>query len=116
MTVLTDEIDPRYLPPADRCSGSKVLYMTNVAVMPLHQGKGIGRRLMVAALDKFKLDAVLTVHVENDSALHLYHSLGFRVYGVAKAHINCGDDGELEDAYVMKRVWKPLTKKQRGLV
>jgi len=55
-----------------------------ISVSPLHQGKGIGRALMIAALRELKQQYVtrveLAVTVANTRALHLYESLGFTAY------------------------------------
>ena len=55
-------------------------------VHPDHRGSGVGRRLIEAALAK--LDAIdgltaigLSVTVGNQSALALYESAGFKVWG-----------------------------------
>jgi RimJ/RimL family protein N-acetyltransferase len=52
-----------------------------------HRGKGIGRALLTAAVDRAKVlseltQIRLTVSVTQDAARHLYESCGFRVFGV----------------------------------
>jgi len=56
-----------------------------VATDPGHQGRGIGRRLLTTLLDHARAvgaeSVLLEVRVDNDPALHLYESLGFRRLG-----------------------------------
>lgn len=56
-------------------------HVTNVAVAPAHQRKGIGRRLMVellrAAREAGMVCATLEVRAGNGPALSLYENLGF---------------------------------------
>lgn len=53
-----------------------------VGVIPSHQGRGLGRQLLLLALHDFQQQAVSQVKIgawrENAAALHLYQSLGFR--------------------------------------
>ena len=55
----------------------------NVGVVPEHRGFGLGRALVVKALDGFRNDglryASLEVTADNQAAVELYRSLGFRV-------------------------------------
>jgi ribosomal protein S18 acetylase RimI-like enzyme len=54
----------------------------NLGVMPLHRGRGIGKALLIQALHGFRRcglgRAVLEVTAQNDAAVRLYRSLGFR--------------------------------------
>jgi ribosomal protein S18 acetylase RimI-like enzyme len=63
-----------------------------VAVAPMHQGRGIGGRLLRACLDEARARGaqrvMLKVHPENSRALKWYLSAGFARAGV-------GDDGQL---------------------
>ncbi len=57
-------------------------HIGQISLMPSHQKKGIGRRMIFAALGEFKdrgfLTASLAVTSANHAALHLYQSCGFR--------------------------------------
>lgn len=56
------------------------LYIHHMAVRPEHQNKGIGRRLLLEALDIARekgWQAKLEVHQDNTAARHLYSSCGF---------------------------------------
>jgi ribosomal protein S18 acetylase RimI-like enzyme len=60
------------------------------------RGKGIGRALMVALLEKIKAcpgvgQVSLTVVAGQDAARALYHSLGFQSYGVEPRGLKLGD-------------------------
>jgi len=54
----------------------------NVGVLPTHRQRGLGRALMLKALRGFRAQGLLTVSLEvtaeNDVAVQLYRSLGFR--------------------------------------
>ena len=54
----------------------------NVGVVPEHRGKGLGRALLLQALHSFRQlgfhRAALEVTAENEPAVRLYESLGFR--------------------------------------
>jgi ribosomal protein S18 acetylase RimI-like enzyme len=69
--------------------GNKHAYITMVAVHPKSRGKGIGRSLVVAALESMTARGFekcgLRVHKENLEARTLYRSLGFK---------DIGDDGD----------------------
>jgi ribosomal protein S18 acetylase RimI-like enzyme len=61
--------------------------------MPLHRGRGVGKALLLQALHGFRRAglgrAVLEVTAQNDAAVRLYRSIGFRcrktVYKAADA-------------------------------
>lgn len=61
--------------------GWSLWIISNLAVAPPYRGRGIGRRLMEAALDlacrRGGRTIILRVHADNEIALNLYCSLGF---------------------------------------
>ena len=78
-----------------------------MAVHDDFQGKGVGTRLMQAALDMadnwLDLKRVeLQVYTDNAAAIHLYEKLGFVIEGTHKAF--AFREGEYADAYSMARV------------
>ena len=78
-------------------------HVTNVAVAPDHQRRGIGRRLMTELLDVAKMKgmscATLEVRAGNAPALHLYESLGFDRSALRRGYY----PDNKEDAVVMWR-------------
>lgn len=60
-------------------------YLDTISVSPLHQGKGIGKSLIKAALQHAKAlghqKAGLLVDEENPDAKRLYENLGFKIAG-----------------------------------
>jgi len=78
-------------------------HVTNVAVAPTHQRRGIGRKLMVQLLEAAQtagmLCATLEVRAGNAPALHLYESLGFERTAVRRGYY----PDNKEDAVVMWR-------------
>jgi GNAT superfamily N-acetyltransferase len=54
----------------------------NLGVMPLHRGRGLGRALLLRALHGFRRAGLgragLEVTAQNEAAVRLYRSLGFR--------------------------------------
>jgi len=58
-------------------------FISNIAVLPMHQGKGLGRNLLYLTEDKARRQGFsklsLTVEVENERARSLYARMGFDV-------------------------------------
>lgn len=90
------------------CTGAEYVYITSVAVHPLHQGKGIGSRLIGAALEQFNLPGLLCVAPSNVGAIKLYQSLGFRKCGTAYRFFYDGTD--VFNGHVMRQPKKKETK------
>ena len=78
-------------------------HVTNVAVAPARQRRGVGRRLMVellrAARDAGMACSTLEVRAGNAAALHLYESLGFERSALRRGYY----PDNKEDAVVMWR-------------
>ena len=76
-------------------------HITNIAVRPEWQGRGIGRHLLkglIRLARRSGADALtLEVRPSNTAALRLYESEGFATEGVRKKYYS--DNGE--DAYIM---------------
>lgn len=73
--------------------------ITNVAVIPEYQDKGIGR-LMMKEIIKISLlhkatSMTLEVRPSNSRALHLYESLGFKSVGRRRGYYEDGEDAEI---------------------
>ncbi|MDK2383626.1 MAG: N-acetyltransferase, partial [Candidatus Korarchaeota archaeon] len=78
-------------------------HIVSVAVLETHRRRGLGTRLMLAAMNDLKrsygaAEAYLEVRVSNLPAIRLYEKLGFRV--VRRVPMYYLDGG---DAYVMAR-------------
>ena len=75
-------------------------HVVSVAVLPEHRGKGIGRSLMLEAINGLafrKSDEIyLEVRVSNDLAVRMYQSLGFLIKSRLRSYYRDG-----EDAYLM---------------
>jgi [ribosomal protein S18]-alanine N-acetyltransferase len=71
-----------------------------IGVDPDYQGRGIGRRMLDALLD-IAADSVvhLEVRTDNDTAIALYHSVGFTEVGLRKRYYRVSG----ADAYTMRR-------------
>jgi putative acetyltransferase len=74
-----------------------------IGLLAPYRGRGIGRRLMQAAIDAALLAGMtrieLTVRADNDRARRLYASLGFETEGLHRhAH---RVDGDYHDVYTM---------------
>jgi ribosomal protein S18 acetylase RimI-like enzyme len=53
----------------------------NLGILPAHRGRGLGARLLLRALEGFRLAGLSRVHLEvtaeNQGAIRLYRRLGF---------------------------------------
>ena len=81
--------------------------IANIAVDPVHQGSGLGGKLLdaaVAAAEAEACDAVwLEVRLSNDAARRLYASRGFEPVGRRRAYYRA----PVEDALVLRRSRTP---------
>ena len=81
-----------------------------VYVIPEHRGKGIATALILAALEKAQLIAVLTiisleVNAENQAAIKVYEACGFKAYGIEPKglRVNGKDIALMHMAYEVRR-------------
>ena len=76
-------------------------YLCNLAVEKAHRRRGLGRKLMNAAIDRCRAEGCaflsLEVRVSNAPAIRLYESLGFRPCGLRRGFYTHPD----EDAQIM---------------
>ena len=71
-----------------------------IAVLPSHQGLGLGRRLLTALIERAADRPIhLEVRVDNEPALGLYESMGFSRIGVRRRYYQPSG----ADAYTMVR-------------
>ena len=77
--------------------------MMNIAVHPDYRNRGIGqeliRELIALLLKKGVVSLSLEVRVSNESAVCLYHKIGFEVVGKRPAYYR----NPREDAYIMRK-------------
>ncbi len=77
--------------------------MMNIAVHPDYRNRGIGqeliRELIALLLKKGVVSLSLEVRVSNESAVSLYHKIGFEVVGKRPAYYR----NPREDAYIMRK-------------
>jgi ribosomal protein S18 acetylase RimI-like enzyme len=70
---------------AGRDPGEHIAWIMDVSVAPSHRGEGLGKALLVSAINASKRRAFprigLIVTIGNDTAHSLYRSLGFEDYG-----------------------------------
>ena len=73
--------------------------ITNVAITPEYQNKGIGRLMMkeiIKISQERKANAMtLEVRPSNKGAIHLYESLGFKSVGRRRGYHEDGEDAEI---------------------
>ena len=81
---------------------SKKGHVVSVAVLPLHQRKGVGTVLMSEAMKNMRVykakECFLEVRASNTPAIDMYKHLGFRIARTAEGYYADG-----ENAYVMAR-------------
>lgn len=79
------------------------LHVHNLAVHPGHRGRGLGRRLLVLAMDfaarRGARAALLEVRQSNWPALQLYRSLGFQVSSIRRNYY----ERPREDALLLRK-------------
>jgi RimJ/RimL family protein N-acetyltransferase len=77
-----------------------------MGLLPEYRGKGLGRRLMQAALaaahDEGFVRVELTAHADNLRAIALYEKLGFQREGVTRDSVCI--DGRFVDSLIMARI------------
>lgn len=80
---------------------SQKVEITGMGVMPAHQGKGVGTKLLRFVLKKFSDNTLyLVAHPENDQALRVYKKVGFNITGRKE---NYYGDGEPRAVLELKR-------------
>jgi ribosomal-protein-alanine N-acetyltransferase len=86
----------------DRWRLTKKGHVVSIAVVPGHRRKGIGRALMIEAMNALRDYGVneiyLEVRVTNDPAISLYKELRFEIVNRIRHYYSDG-----EDAYVMAK-------------
>lgn len=74
-----------------------------IGLLPAVRGQGIGRRLMLAAIEKAKKQGLtrieLTVREKNENAIALYKKIGFEMEGLKRNATRT--DGVYENIYMM---------------
>jgi len=95
------------LHPSGKAARRKHVYTLGLVVHDDHQGNGVGKALLAAAIDLAdnwlqvkRLE--LTVYTDNAAALALYGKSGFEIEGTHKAF--AFRNGSYVDAYTMARV------------
>lgn len=78
-------------------------YFQGLAIMPEFQGKGIARKATEMVLEELKDIKIidLVTHPENQKAINLYASFGFKKVGAPKE--NYFDDGEPRIEMILER-------------
>ena len=70
--------------------------LLNIAILPEDRGRGLGRRLLKNWLDRLREErfraVFLDVRVNNDPAIRLYESFGFKVIGTRKGYYTNGEN------------------------
>lgn len=78
-------------------------HLSNIAVAPLHRGKGIGKFLLEKIIESVKKKGAkiltLEVRVSNINAICLYTKMNFKVVGIRKNYYT----NPVEDAFIMMK-------------
>ena len=74
-----------------------------MALIPEYRGRGIGKKLLLAALKKAKANGIerveLLVYKSNDVAKTIYEKIGFKIEGIRQKSMKI--DGKYYDDYIM---------------
>ena len=74
--------------------GTRIDWIETLGVHPDHQRRQIGRRLLAMAEDALTLPHIrLTVRRSNQSAIHLYESVGYQPLYIEPRYYDDGEDG-----------------------
>ncbi len=86
------------------CVAADEGYIYNVAVLPDHRGKGVGKSLVSYVCERFSSLAFLTLEVRpsNTAAVALYSSLGFERVGVRRSYYR----KPVEDALLLTKYFR----------
>ena len=94
-------VSPARNAPVSGWSGREI---STFYIQPRHHGKGIGKRLLGAALrycrDRQAGMVWLTTNAENAPAIAFYLSQGFKQIG--ETHFRIGDEGYLNNVYALR--------------
>jgi len=86
---------------------ASVAEIYNIAVENGHARLGVGKQLMIAAIEDSRLrkarKVVLEVRKSNEGAINFYLGFGFQIVGERKNYYS----NPLEDAYVMEKATDP---------
>ena len=75
-------------------SSKREFWIAMVAVDPLYQRRGIGRKLLRACEQQAKLRQLrLAVRISNEAAISLYEQEGYRTVDIWKSYYVDGEDG-----------------------
>ena len=75
-------------------SSRKEFWIATIAVDPLYQRRGIGRKLLRACEEQAKVRQLkLTVRISNQAAISLYEKEGYRTLDIWKGYYVDGEDG-----------------------
>jgi ribosomal-protein-alanine N-acetyltransferase len=85
-------------------------HILNIAVLPVYQRRGVGRRLLMQALSYATTQGALVTHLEvrvdNEAALLFYQEAGFQQTGVRKNYYPL-PDGTARDALLLSKRLSP---------
>ncbi|STX28763.1 N-acetyltransferase GCN5 [Legionella beliardensis] len=83
-----------------------VYHILNLCIIPSMQGKGLGKYLLKAIIDKLNGSAVdsmiLEVRPSNQRAISLYQRFGFQLDSIKKDYYQ--DTNSQEDAWLLRKV------------
>lgn len=83
-------------------------HITNVAVLPSFQNKGVGWQMLKEAEIIAKKHKLLTmsleVKVSNHSAIHLYEKFGFSTTGIKKEYYKENQEDAVDMLYVLDEI------------
>ncbi len=84
---------------------SHLAHLGSVAVRPDRQGRGLGRRMMAEAIERLRVRGYrrieLTTGADNERAMRLYLSLGFRVEGTMRGYFTRAGQPGLHDEVML---------------
>lgn len=75
----------------------------NLAVKSTHRRRGVGRKMLERALERWPGDWFLEVRASNFGAQSCYEGLGFRRVGIRPGYYRTEDGNSMEEGIVMEK-------------
>lgn len=88
---------------------SHVAYLGSLAVAPKFQGRGVGRAMVIEAVERLQQSGVkrveLIVESDNTRGINFYEQLGFEIEGKLRKFYKRAHESQYIDDYIMSKIF-----------